>query len=121
MVLAQGKDVDIADNHHLVVILFKHGAIQDISRLVVMRSQTGRRTIYAHFVATGKKHLQNQPKAQISKHHGFGVAIGRLQEAFTQRIFANTLEERADGIRHFGQSLLLLIVVFIQTGAGTDA
>lgn len=92
VVLAHGKDLNVLDNHHLVVALLEDGPVDNVAHVLL--------------VALGQEE------------HGLGVALGRGEETFAVRVLADAFEQGADGALHLVEALLALSFGFLQTLAG---
>lgn len=75
MVLAKAKDFNVFDNDQLIVILMEHGAINNVSQVLL--------------VTLGKVH------------HSFCVTLGRTVEPLPLGVLANAFEECANCSREF--------------------
>lgn len=73
VVFAEGENFNIFDDDQLIVVFVENCAINEVSHVL--------------FITFGEKHK------------GFGITFGGMEEAFSGRIFANTLENRADSSR----------------------
>lgn len=82
VVFAQGVNVDVPDQNHFLVVLFKDGVVDDLVRtgdLIPLRQEQQR----------------------------LGPALGGLEEAFALRVFAHASENGVTRRCHFGHFIVL--------------
>jgi hypothetical protein len=77
--LAQGEDIDILDNHQLIVVLVEDRTVHQVPDILL--------------VALGEVK------------HGLGVSQGGLAETLTLWVLSNTFEDCPDGSRKLLKSL----------------
>jgi hypothetical protein len=94
MVLAQTKYLNILHNYQFIMIFMEDGTIYNISHVLLIPSG--------------------------EKQHGLCVSFWSAEEAFSRRVFADTLEDGTNSTRQLVQSDLRLLGCLLQTLAGSQ-
>ncbi len=87
VVLAEGVELDVLDDDHLLVVLVEHGAAENLLGLEV--------------VAVGEEE------------HGLGDALGTFQQSLTLGVFAQELEDGFVVLGHLADTCFVVFVYFL--------